>query len=161
MRQTDLRCFIKKDRRQELKSCSDLLWRPWPWWFSTGQWEDRWRRWPAPRSWFRCRVCTAAQSGTETLQIWWSGQTDLQETVCCSRTGYLRGRWWWGDVRGFDRHCTIYSAYRLVCCDLTVLEGKKLKDAVHNGDNDGESQQVWVGFQKGHLYKEFFIPSYM
>lgn len=38
--------------------------------------------------------------------------------------------------------------------NLTILEGKKLKDTMHDGDNDGESQEVGVGFQKGHLYKE-------
>lgn len=43
------------------------------------------------------------------------------------------------------------------CCNLTILEGEKLKDAVHNGDNDGESQQVWIGFQEGHLHKEFIV----
>lgn len=37
------------------------------------------------------------------------------------------------------------------CWELTILEGKELKDAVHNGDNYGDSQQVWVGFQKGRL----------
>lgn len=46
---------------------------------------------------------------------------------------------------------------KMGCCDLTILEGKKLKDAVHDGDNNGETQQVRVGFQKGHLYKEIFF----
>lgn len=46
---------------------------------------------------------------------------------------------------------------KIGCCDLTILEGKKLKDAVHDGDNNGETQQVRVGFQKGHLYKEIFF----
>lgn len=36
---------------------------------------------------------------------------------------------------------------------LTILEGKKLKDTVHDGDNNGETQQIWVGFQEGHLCK--------
>lgn len=36
----------------------------------------------------------------------------------------------------------------------TVLEGEKLKDAVDDGDDDGEAQQVGVGFQKGHLSKD-------
>lgn len=35
--------------------------------------------------------------------------------------------------------------------DFTILEGKKLEDAVHNGHHDGESQQVRVSFQKSHL----------
>lgn len=42
------------------------------------------------------------------------------------------------------------------CCVLTVLEGEELKDAVHDGDDDGEAQQVGVGFQKGHLAKRRF-----
>lgn len=46
---------------------------------------------------------------------------------------------------------------KIGCCDLTILEGKKLKDAVHDGDNNGETQQVRVGFQKGHLYKGIFF----
>lgn len=29
---------------------------------------------------------------------------------------------------------------------LTILEGEELKDAVHDGDHNGETQQVWVGF---------------
>lgn len=50
-------------------------------------------------------------------------------------------------------HQTNYWWFRF-CCDLTILKGKKLEDAVHNGDNNSESQQVWVGFQKGHLYRD-------
>lgn len=38
--------------------------------------------------------------------------------------------------------------------ELTILKGKKLKDAVHNGDNNSETQQVGVGFQKGHLFNK-------
>lgn len=30
--------------------------------------------------------------------------------------------------------------------NLTVLEGQELKDAVHDGDHNGETQQVRVGF---------------
>lgn len=36
--------------------------------------------------------------------------------------------------------------------ELTILKGKELKDAVHDGDDNSETQQVRVGFQKGHLY---------
>lgn len=43
------------------------------------------------------------------------------------------------------------------CSVLTVLEGKKLEDAVHDGDDDCETQQVGVGFQKGHLEKAFQV----
>lgn len=68
----------------------DLLSHPWPWWFSTGQWEDQWTRWPAPQSWFRCPKCRAAPPETGKLQIWWSVQRVPPETACYSRTGYLR-----------------------------------------------------------------------
>lgn len=33
----------------------------------------------------------------------------------------------------------------------TIFEGQELKDTVDNGHNDGECQQVGVGFQKGNL----------
>lgn len=42
------------------------------------------------------------------------------------------------------------------CCVLTVLEGEELKDAVYDGDDDRDAQQVGVGFQKGHLAKRWF-----
>ena len=48
----------------------------------------------------------------------------------------------------------VKSSTQTGCCNLTILEGKKLEDAVHNGDNNGDSQQVRVGLQKGHLYRE-------
>lgn len=93
---------------QEKLMFFNLLWHPWPWWFSTGQWEGQWRRWPAPQSWFRCPECTAAPLETEILQIWWSAQIDLLETVCCSKTGYLRRRRSWGQTR-VGAHCSNYS----------------------------------------------------
>lgn len=43
------------------------------------------------------------------------------------------------------------------CGDLTVLEGEEFEDAVHDGDDDGETQQVGVGLQQGHLHREHLI----
>lgn len=36
---------------------------------------------------------------------------------------------------------------------LTILERKELKYAVHDGHDDGQGQQVWVGLQEGDLGK--------
>lgn len=34
---------------------------------------------------------------------------------------------------------------------LTVLESEEFKDAVHNGDDDGQRQEVRIGFQQSNL----------
>lgn len=57
-------------------------------------------------------------------------------------------------LRGQTDGFLVKSSIQTNWWDLTILEGKKLENAVHDGDNDSESEQVGVGLQQGHLNKE-------
>lgn len=61
-----------------------------------------------------------------------------------------------GETAGQPRGTTSLLTRKRGAAVLTVLEGEELEDAVHDGDDDGETQQVGVGFQQGHLAKGAF-----